>query len=444
MVFGASAAHLFQKFQDGDLGNASHSHDGIDGRAFNQGRYYSGALVSGELVHDESSLYLLGQVVKENIYPSKYLDNVCPSKYSDRMTDDRKPDQSPSDAAKELARLGASKGGEARAQKLSPERRREIARKAIDARWAKAGKTPLPTAKYLGELKIGDMVIPAAVLDDGTRVISERGMAKAIGSKRGGSHWQRKKKAEEEGGAFLPVFLSASNLKPFIPKDLALALSRPILYRVPGSGGVANGIEANSFPKICRVWLDAKIAGALSKPQERIATAADILLRGLEEIGIVGLVDEATGYQETRAKDALAKILEAFIAKELRGWISTFPADYYKEMFRLRGWNFPELPEDQRRRPVLVGKITNDVVYDRLAPGVREELHRLTPRNEKGRLKHKLFQRLTKETGHPKLKEHLQSLVVLMRAADDWPQFMRMLNRSLPRYGDTPYLPFEG
>jgi P63C domain len=288
------------------------------------------------------------------------------------------------------------------------------------------------------------MIIPAAVLDDGTRVISERGMSKALGAKRGGSHWQRKKKAEEEGGAFLPVFLSANNLKPFVSNELALALSTPILYRVPGSGGIANGIEANNVPKICRVWMNANIAGVLSKPQQRIARAADILLRGLEVIGIVGLVDEATGYQETRAKDALVKILEAFIAKELREWVSTFPVDYYKELFRLRGWHFPDLPADQKRRPILVGKITNDVIYDRLAPGVREELHRLTPRNEKGRLKHKLFQRLTKETGHPKLKEHLASVTTLMRAADNWPQFMSMLNRSLPRYGDTPYLPFEG
>jgi len=91
-----------------------------------------------------------------------------------------------------------------------------------------------------------------------------------------------------------------------------------------------------------------------------------------------------------------------------------------------------------------VGKITNDVVYDRLAPGVRQRLHELTPRNEKGRLKHKLFMRLTEDVGDPKLREHLASLVTLMKASDTWEQFMNMLNRSLPRYSDTPYLPFEG
>lgn len=39
-----------------------------------------------------------------------------------------------------LGRLGGLKGGKARAAKLSPERRKEIARKAIAARWAKEKK----------------------------------------------------------------------------------------------------------------------------------------------------------------------------------------------------------------------------------------------------------------------------------------------------------------
>jgi hypothetical protein len=115
----------------------------------------------------------------------------------------------------------------------------------------------------------------------------------------------------------------------------------------------------------------------------------------------------------------------------------------YKELFRLRGWKFPNLPADQRKRPILVGRLTNDIVYDRLAPGVREELHRLTPRDDKGRLKHKLFQRLTVEVGSPKLREHLASVVALMKAADKWGQFVTMINRALPRYNDTAFLPFE-
>jgi len=36
-----------------------------------------------------------------------------------------------------LGKMGGVKGGKMRAAKLSPERRREIARKAVQTRWAK-------------------------------------------------------------------------------------------------------------------------------------------------------------------------------------------------------------------------------------------------------------------------------------------------------------------
>jgi hypothetical protein len=39
-----------------------------------------------------------------------------------------------------LGKMGGSKGGKIRAAKLTPERRREIARKAVLSRWAKQRK----------------------------------------------------------------------------------------------------------------------------------------------------------------------------------------------------------------------------------------------------------------------------------------------------------------
>ena len=356
------------------------------------------------------------------------------------MTDE--PFKLTSDAAKKLSRLGAAKGGDARASRLTPERRQEIARAAVEARWLKAGKLPMPRASHTGEIKLGDIAIPCAVLEDGTRVLWQQEFLRAIG--RTG---RAAASAVGKGSLQLPVFLRAENLKPLITPDLVEA-STPIPFRgsgiVSGRGGIAYGFKAELLPQVCSVFLEASDKGILKSNQRHIYERCKILIRGLAVVGITALIDEATGYQDARAKDALAKILEAFIAKELRKWISTFPVDYYKELFRLRGWRFPDLPADQRKRPILVGKITNDVVYDRLAPGVRQELNRLTPRDDKGRLKHKLFQRPTENVGNPRLREHLASITALMRASDTWPQFMAMLNRSLPRYGDTPYLPFEG
>jgi hypothetical protein len=48
---------------------------------------------------------------------------------------DQTEDDGKNPAAVALGRLGGKKGGKARAEKLSPERRREIAKKAAEKRW---------------------------------------------------------------------------------------------------------------------------------------------------------------------------------------------------------------------------------------------------------------------------------------------------------------------
>ena len=235
-------------------------------------------------------------------------------------------------------------GGDARAKALSAEQRTEISKRAALSRWSK----DVPKATHEGQLKIGDRIIECAVLEGGIRVLSEREVTKALGGKRGGSHWKRIK--QNPDGADLPVYLSANNLKPFISEELSLAL-KPILY-VPKTGGaLAHGLRAETLPKVCNVFLAARDVDGLHPSQFKIAVEADTLVRGLAEVGIIALVDEATGFQRDRAKDALAKILEEFIGKDLRKWTSTFPIEFYEQIFRLRGWPFN--PQNLRRPGVV-------------------------------------------------------------------------------------------
>jgi hypothetical protein len=341
------------------------------------------------------------------------------------------------EAARALSALGAAKGGLARAKSMSPEERSESARAAVEARWIRAGKEGVAWATHGSPdkpLKIGDLEITCYVLQDKRRVISQRGLQTSLHiSTSGGS----------SGAHRTAQIIKRIEDKLNCGNDLSLRMKSPIVFMPPTGGLKGYGYEATTLIDICELILKARDKGALLGIQQRYAMAAEIVIRAFAKVGIIAVIDEVTGYQDARAKDALAKILEAFIAKELRKWVSTFPVDYYKELFRLRGWKFPNLPADQRKRPILVGRLTNDIIYDRLAPGVRQELHRLTPRDDKGRLKHKLFQRLTEDVGNPKLREHLASVVALMKASDKWKQFKSMLDRALPRYGDTPYLPFE-
>lgn len=320
----------------------------------------------------------------------------------------------------------ASLGGKARAKRLNKDQRSEIARNAAAIRWG----NDTPRATHTGELRIGNTIIPCAVLEDGTRLLTQWGFYRAIGrSGRPAGGWG----SDVEKVA---PFLALDNLKPYVSNELADS-TKPIVFRLP-SGRTAYGYRAELLPQVCEVYLQARQAGDLLKSQLKFAAACEILTRGLAHIGIIALVDEATGHQHDRARDALAKILEAFVQKELRKWVSTFPADYYRQIFRLHGWKFPDLKKDQHKRPALVGKITNDIVYSRLAPGVRAQLHRITPRDEKGRLKQKLFQRLTEDVGHPKLREHLAAVTVLMKASDNWGQFIGIANRVLPKHAEMP------
>jgi hypothetical protein len=188
------------------------------------------------------------------------------------------------------------------------------------------------------------------------------------------------------------------------------------------------------------VYLKAQDAHKLPPNQKHVADRANILVRGLAHTGIIALVDEVTGYQELRAKNALEAILEAFIAKELQPWVQTFPDDFYRQLFRLRHL---EYPRDSVRRPQYFGHLTNDIVYRRIAPGVLDELRKVTPRTDAGTRKHKYFQRLTSNLGYPKLREHLGSVVTLMKLSRDWRDFEDKLDHIHPRFGETMSLPLD-
>jgi hypothetical protein len=217
-------------------------------------------------------------------------------------------------------------------------------------------------------------------------------------------------------------------------KDLVSRISNPILFRAPGVPRPAYGYEATILTDICDAVLAARKAKKLHPQQERFAAQCELLTRGLARVGIVGLIDEITGYQNVRAQDALARILEEFIAKELQHYVSAFPAEFYQEMFRLRGLNYPR---DSVKRPQYFGVLTNDLVYRRLAPGVLDELKAVTPRLGSGRLAHKLYQRLTRTKGYPKLKEHLGAVVTMMQLSTNWHDFMDKIDRLRPRF-DLP------
>lgn len=334
---------------------------------------------------------------------------------------------------------GRAKGGKARAEKMSPEERRVSAAKAAKARWE-----VLPTTKYVGKLQFGDMTFPCAVLPDGTRVLTESDFMKGLGMYRSGAlSTRRAESADGDGGAQIPLYLSFKNLKPFVFKHLGDVHMTPVLYRTE-SGNTAHGIPASIIPKICSVWMDARKSGILGPRQLVIADNAELLLRSLAEVGIVALVDEATGFQAVRPQNALQQYLEKLVRKELAVWAKKFPDEFYENIYKLRNWQWAGMGKN---RYSAVAGYTRDLIYERMAPGLIDELASKSPVDESGSRPNRLHQWLSDDIGNPMLASHMQSILTLQRLAIangwGWQRFVGMVDQVLPRKGSTLSLPFE-
>lgn len=108
---------------------------------------------------------------------------------------------------------GRAIGGKVRAEKMTPEQRKEQAAKMVAARQAKAA---MPKAMYEGKLNIGNTELDVAVLDDNRRVITQAAIFRALDR-------------PARGNARVidtPVFIDAKNLQPFIDEDLRAVINK--------------------------------------------------------------------------------------------------------------------------------------------------------------------------------------------------------------------------
>jgi hypothetical protein len=167
-----------------------------------------------------------------------------------------------SEKAATPSRRGASKGGSTRAARLSAEERSEIAKRGAEARW---GQT-VHYAPYPGMLEIGDISIACAVLEDGTRVLSQATVLRALGRN------PEKSRRPGRGGAELRApFLAANNLQEFITPELH-ELADPIRYRVAGDrqNNPSWGYKAEMLPLVCEVYLQAAEQEKLAANQKHV------------------------------------------------------------------------------------------------------------------------------------------------------------------------------
>lgn len=266
-----------------------------------------------------------------------------------------------------------------------------------------------------GEMNLAGLVLPCYILDDGTRVLSGRGMQNAL--KISG---ESDKSEEEKSGVELTRFLSRNWFKDLIINDYELEHFQPIAcYK--GNQKI-NGYEATVLADICDVLLQARKSGQkMTERQLLIAEQCEILIRSFAKVGIIALVDEATGYQYDRERFELQKILNAYISEEILKWQLTFTDDFYKEVYRL--WGLPFIPKYIKNKPSFIGKLTTKYIYEQLPAGIIDKIKEKVGKTEKGNWRYKWHQTLKPEVGREHLKKQIIEVTTLMSIAKSKEQF---------------------
>lgn len=280
-----------------------------------------------------------------------------------------------------------------------------------------------------GEIVLGENIIPCYILEDGTRVLSGSGMQSAL---------KLQEETENKSGSRLARYLGQNTLQPFLYKGKEHGHYDPIeCYK--GEQKI-NGFEATILADICDAFLEARKSTEvkLSTRQKIIADQCEILIRGFARIGIIALVDEATGYQYDRERFELQKILSAYISEEILKWQLTFTDDFYKEVFRL--WDLPFIPKYIKNKPSFIGKLTTKYIYDELPKGVIEKIKDNTPKTKGGNYRYRFHQSLTPDVGREHLKKQIIEVTLLMNISKSKEQFNAIFKE---KYGKNIQLQLE-
>lgn len=311
-------------------------------------------------------------------------------------------------AAKELSKLGASKGGIARAKSLTPEERSEIARKAVQARWkgpsAKGAdnkdisRHKPPKAWGKGPVKFFDIDLDCYILHDGTALLNKGKMMKAIGRA-----WKGASRTDR------PNFIGAVNLQQFIRPELEEKLKGIEFY---DGSKIISGYHADILPLVCNVYLEAREAGVLTESQKPIAQKCEILIRSFARVGIVALIYEQLGFERYKHPDAIRILVESYLSEEIRKWSKEFPDELFFQMDRI----FGKARTTSRNRPKYYANFLRKYIYDPIEKGlVLGELDKRNPTDEKGNRAVRHHQILNDEKGLRALRAQIWQVIGILK-----------------------------
>lgn len=313
--------------------------------------------------------------------------------------------------------INRAKGGVARAEALSPEVRRAIARKAAKARWA-ASKPMRATHKGSFSHEFG-IDVDCFVLDDEqkTAVISQRGMAAALG-------------LDKVSGAGLPRFIEGKKIAPYVGGDLAEKLSKPLIFQwdapVLNSAKklavAVHGYDVTILIDLCKAIITAQEDGNLLDRQKHIVKQAKIIVNASAKAGIKGLVYALAGYDATRQEVIAA--FKLYVSEEAREYEKEFPDQLYAEWYRLY-----QLPKPQRNKPWKFRTLTLNHVYYPLAKSNGKILQLTRAQKAKSNDRWTKLHQFLSEVGTKALRTHLGQLLGIAQVSENQSQYERNVER---------------
>ena len=310
---------------------------------------------------------------------------------------------------------GKARGGIARAEALSPQRRSSIAAKAAAARWGK----PL-RATHKGNFKDDFGIdVECYVLDDEqkTAVISQRGMGAAIGL--------------GDGGSRLPRFVQGDKVAPYVGPELSEKLTNPLVFQWSAVGQnvpptMVNGYDVTILIDICKAVVSAGADGKLLKSQQNVLRQAHVILGASAKAGIKGLVYALAGYDAPR-EEAIAAF-KFYVREEAREYEKEFPPELYEEWYRLY-----QLPKPERNKPWKFKHLTVNHVYTPLAKSNGKILQLMRAQKAAGDDRHAKLNQFLSEIGLKALRTHLGRLLGMAQVSESKSQYEGSVERIFGR-----------
>lgn len=269
-----------------------------------------------------------------------------------------------------------------------------------------------PQLEVKGKLKLNNIEIDVYVLKGGMPLISRRKMTSLLGRT-----WSGKSETE------YPAFIGAKNIQSFINDELKQKLI-PIEFK--DGNKLLSAFHADIIPLIADTYLKAREAGVLTNTQMPTAKKCEIIVRTLARIGITALIYEATGYEKYKNPDVLRKLVESYLAKEVREWTKNFPDEFFFALDSIYG-NERTI---SRRRPQYYAKFINKYIYEPIENGlILDELKKMNPVEAKGYRKKRFHQFLNEEKGIKKLQAQLWQVTALLKIAANKRKFKESFER---------------